>query len=93
MSVASSIKKTLESLPAEALEGQRALVRVDFNVPMANGNVADDTRIRASLKTIEWLKDRGCRVVLLSHMGRPKGTWTESLSLRPVAQHLETLLG
>ena len=93
MSVASSSKRTLEALPAQALEGQRALVRVDFNVPIRNGSVADDTRIQASLPTVRWLRRRGCRVVLLSHLGRPNGKVVDDLSLRPVAEALEQLLG
>ena len=93
MSVASSSKRTLEALPAQALEGQRALVRVDFNVPIRNGSVADDARIQASLPTVRWLRQRGCRVVLLSHLGRPNGKVVTDLSLRPVAETLEQLLG
>ena len=74
-------------------EGKRVLVRVDFNVPFADGRVSDDTRLRASLPTIRHLCDRGARVVLCSHLGRPKGAVDESLRLGAVAQHLSDIMG
>jgi phosphoglycerate kinase len=87
------MKRTLESLAPAALEGRRALVRVDFNCPIKNGVVTDDTRIRASLPTIKYLRERGARVVLLSHLGRPKGGPDPAFSLEPCVRALETLLG
>jgi phosphoglycerate kinase len=86
-------KRTLGQLEGVHLDGQRVVVRVDFNVPMAEGVVTDDTRIRASLPTIKYLRERGARVVLLSHLGRPKGPGDPKYSLRPVVRVLEGLLG
>jgi phosphoglycerate kinase len=87
------VKRTLESLDPSALEGSRALVRVDFNCPIKDGVVTDDTRIRASLPTIKYLRDKGARVVLLSHLGRPNGKPDPAFSLEPCVRALEKLLG
>ena len=87
------MKRTLESLDKGSLDGRRALVRVDFNCPIKDGVVTDDTRIRAALPTIKYLRDRGARVVLLSHLGRPKNGPDPKFSLQPVVRALEKLLG
>ncbi|MBA2277515.1 MAG: phosphoglycerate kinase [Chloroflexia bacterium] len=74
------------------VSGKRVLCRCDFNVPIEHGRITDDTRIRAALPTIRWLLGRGARVVLCSHLGRPKGTERDDLRLAPVAERLSELL-
>ncbi len=83
-------KKTVRDID---LKGKRVLMRVDFNVPMANGQVTDDKRIRASLPTIQYVLDQGASVILMSHLGRPKGRPDPEFSLKPAAEVLSQLLG
>jgi len=83
-------KKTVEDIN---VKGKKVLVRCDFNVPFKDGKISDDKRIRGALKTISYLKDNGAKVILCSHMGRPKGEFKPEFSLAPVAVRLSELLG
>jgi len=87
-------KKTIEDLNKKQLEGKRVLVRVDFNVPLNKKlEITNDTRIKAALPTIKYLMSHKAKVILMSHLGRPKGKIVEKLRLNPVAQRLGELLG
>ena len=87
-------KKTVADLNESDLTGKRVLVRADLNVPLDdNGSITDDTRIRAALPTIQDLIKKNAKVVLCSHLGRPKAQVKESLRLTPIANRLSELLG
>ena len=84
------LKKTIRDID---LNGKRVFCRVDFNVPMEDGKVTDDTRIRAAVPTIEYMTEKGAKVILASHLGRPKGQVNEDMRLTPAAAKLSELLG
>ncbi|NIN72535.1 MAG: phosphoglycerate kinase, partial [Gemmatimonadetes bacterium] len=87
-------KLTVRDLSDDQLRGRRALVRVDYNVPLDDeGRVEDDVRVRATLPTLQLLRERGASLVLMSHLGRPKGEPNPKYSLRPVGAHLAQVLG
>lgn len=88
-----SAYKRLSLQEPQLLKGKKALIRVDFNVPMKDGVIEDDSRIVGALHTLKFLHERGCAVVILSHLGRPKGKKVESLCLDPIAKRLSELLG
>ena len=76
------------------VQGKRALVRVDVNVPLdADKNVTDDTRIQAIIPTVRYLQEKGAKIILMAHLGRPKGEWNLEFSLAPVAKHMSKVLG
>lgn len=86
-------KRSLSDLMDSNIKGKRVLVRCDLNVPLSSGVITDDTRIRASIPTIKYLVDRGAKVLLASHLGRPKGGYEAKFSLAPIAPRLSELLG
>src|SRR5574344_896543 len=86
------MKKSVKDLAD--IKGKRALVRVDVNVPLdENKNVTDDTRIQAILPTVKFLQEKGAKIILMAHLGRPKGEWKPEFSLAPVAKYLSKILG
>ncbi len=84
------MKKTVRDIQ---VEGKKVLVRCDFNVPMKDGKITDDVRITSALPTITYLMEQGAKVILMSHMGRPKGEPKKEFTLAPVAERLTALLG
>lgn len=86
-------KKSVGDLTEADLKGKRVLVRCDLNVPLEKGVITDDTRIRGSIPTIKYLQSKGAKVLLSSHLGRPKGGYEAKFSLAPIAPRLAELLG
>ena len=86
------MKKSIKDLGD--IQGKRALIRVDVNVPLdADKNVTDDTRIQAILPTVKFLKDKGAKIILMAHLGRPKGEKNPEFTLAPVAKYMSKVLG
>ena len=86
------MKKSIMDL--ENIQGKRALIRVDINVPLdENNKVTDDTRIQAIIPTLKLLKEKGAKIILMAHLGRPKGEWKNEFSLKPVAEYMSKLFG
>ena len=86
------MKKSIKDLTD--IQGKKALVRVDINVPLdADKNVTDDTRIQAILPTLNLLKEKGAKIILMAHLGRPKGEKNPEFTLAPVAKYMSNLLG
>jgi phosphoglycerate kinase len=90
-SVTIQVMQNIHSLKDLSLDSKKVLLRVDFNVPMEDGKITDNNRIKAALPTIEYLLSKGCGIILMSHLGRPKGM-TAELSLKPIGKELERLL-
>jgi len=84
--------KCIDSLGTQELAGKRVLVRVDFNVPLESGEIQSDQRMRAALPTLTYLLEHQAQIILMSHLGRPKGQFVDDLRLKPVGKHLEELL-
>jgi len=87
------VKKSVSKLTEADLKGKRVFVRADFNVPLEKGKITDDTRIRGAIPTIKYLSDKGAKVLLSSHLGRPKGGYEAKFSLAPITPRLSELLG
>lgn len=86
------MKRVISDLADDRYKGRRVFVRVDFNVPINNGQIREDHRLRCAIPTIEYLSQRGATVILASHLGKPKGTVVPALSLKPVADRLREML-
>jgi len=92
MKAAGLMKQVISDLPDDRYRRKRVFVRVDFNVPISNGQIREDYRLRCTIPTIEYLSQRGAIVILASHLGKPKGTVVPTLSLKPVADRLREML-
>ncbi len=85
-------KQSISDFPVDRYHGKRVFVRVDFNVPIQEGKIREDYRLRRTIPTIEYLSQRGAKVILASHLGKPKGKPNPELSLKPVAERLTQIL-